>query len=115
MNIARSMILLVQRFGISWNPSQANSERYMQLARAAARDMNVEILEGSVDNTAAVAEVTSSLVSRGADVIVVIGDVTVELGIDAAIASEKKGKIPLIAELPDYVRSELMLEAGRYF
>ena len=52
----------------------------MQMAREAAKKMGVEMLEGSVDNTAAVGEVTSSLVSRGADVIVVIGDVTVGLG-----------------------------------
>ena len=37
----------------------------------------MEILEVSVDNSSAVGEVTSSLISRGADVIVGIGDVTV--------------------------------------
>lgn len=115
MEIARSMNPRVKRFGIPWNPSQANSERYMQLARAAAKEMSVEILEGSVDNTAAVAEVTSSLVSRGADVIVVIGDVTVGLGIDAVIASAKKGKIPVIAVLPDYVRRGALFAAGADF
>jgi putative ABC transport system substrate-binding protein len=115
MQMARRMNPRVQRFGIPWNPSQANSERYMQLARAAAKIMNVEILEGSVDSTAAVGEVTSSLISRGADVIVVIGDVTVGLAIDTVVAQAKKGKIPVIGALPDYVRRGALMAAGADF
>jgi putative ABC transport system substrate-binding protein len=115
METARKMNPRVRRFGIPWNPSQANSLRYMQMAREAAAKMNVEILEGSVDNTAAVGEVTSSLVSRGADTIVVIGDVTVGLAIDAVIAQAKKGRIPVLAALPDYVKRGALLGAGAEF
>ena len=115
MMMARQMNPKVRRFGIPWNPSQANSERYMQLARAAAQQMQVEILEGSVDNTAAVGEVTSSLVARGADVIVVIGDVTVGLAIDSVIAQAKKGRIPVVAALPDYVKRGALMAAGADF
>jgi len=34
METARAMNPRVQRFGIPWNPSQANSVRYMELARS---------------------------------------------------------------------------------
>jgi putative tryptophan/tyrosine transport system substrate-binding protein len=115
MEIARAMNPRVKRFGIPWNPSQANSQKYMEMARDAAKQMGFEVLEGSVDNTAAVGEVTSSLVSRGADTIVVIGDVTVGLGIDAVIASAKKGGIPVIAVLPDYVKRGALFAAGADF
>lgn len=115
METARMMNPRVRRFGIPWNPSQANSLRYMELAREAAIKMNVEILEGSVDNTAAVGEVTSSLISRGADVIVVIGDVTVGLAIDSVIAQAKKGRIPVIGALPDYVTRGALYAAGADF
>jgi putative ABC transport system substrate-binding protein len=115
MEVARQMNPRVRRFGIPWNPSQANSLRYMQLAREAAAKMNVEILEGSVDNSAIVGEVTSSLIARGADVIVVIGDVTVGLAIDSVIAQSKKGKIPVIGALPDYVRRGSLFAAGADF
>jgi putative ABC transport system substrate-binding protein len=115
MAMARRMNPRVQRFGIPWNPSQANSERYMQLARAAAKDMHVEILEGSVDNSAAVGEVTASLIARGADVIVVIGDVTVGMAIDSVVAEAKKGKVPVIGALPAQVRRGVLFGAGADF
>src|SRR5262249_22487109 len=115
MEIARAMNPRVKRYGIPWNPSQANSQKYMEMAREAAKRMGVNILEGSVDNTAAVGEVTSSLVSRGADAIVVIGDVTVGLGIDAVIAAAKKGRIPVVAVLPDYVKRGALFAAGADF
>ena len=115
MEVARQMNPRLRRFGIPWNPSQANSERYMQLAREAAKKMNVEILEGSVDNSAAVGEVTAALITRGAEVIVVIGDVTVGLAIDAVIAQSKKGKIPIVGALPDYVKRGCLFAAGADF
>ena len=105
----------VRKFGIPWNPSQANSERYLQLAHLAAKQMKVEILEGSVENATAVGEVTNSLVSRGADVIVGIGDVTVGLGIDSAIAAARKGRIPVVSALPDYVKRGALYGAGADF
>lgn len=115
MEVTRQMNPRVQRFGIPWNPSQANSERYMQLAREAAKKMDVEILEGSVDNSAAVGEVTAALIARGADVIVVIGDVTVGLAIDAVVQQAKKGKIPVVAALPEYVKRGCLFAAGADF
>jgi putative ABC transport system substrate-binding protein len=115
MLMARQMNPKVRRFGIPWNPSQANSERYMQLARAAAQQMKVEILDGSVDSTAAVGEVTSSLIARGAEVIVVIGDVTVGLAIDSVIAQARKGRVPVVAALPDYVKRGALMAAGADF
>ena len=116
METARKMNPRVRRFGIIRGIRRRRIQlRYMQMAREAAKKMNVEILEGSVDNTAAVGEVTSSLVSHGADTIVVIGDVTVGLAIDAVIAQAKKGRIPVLAALPDYVRRGALLGAGAEF
>ncbi len=115
MAVARRMNPRARRFGIPWNPSQANSERYMQLAHQAAKQMNVEILEGSVENSTAVGEVTDSLIARGADVIVAIGDVTVGLGIDSAIAAARKGRIPLVSALPDYIKRGALYGAGADF
>jgi len=115
LEVARQMNPGVHRFGIPWNPSQANSLRYMELAREAARQQGVEILEGSVDNSAAVGEVTESLIARGAETIVVIGDVTVGLAVDAVISAAKKGKIPVIGALPDYVKRGALFAAGADF
>jgi putative ABC transport system substrate-binding protein len=70
---------------------------------------------GSLMPSAVVGEVTSALISRGADVIVVIGDVTVGLAIDSVIAQARKGKIPVIGALPDYVSRGALFAAGADF
>jgi putative ABC transport system substrate-binding protein len=85
------------------------------MARETAGKMHVELLEGPVDSSAAVGEVTSSLVARGADAILVVGDVTVGLAIDAVIAQARKGKIPVISVLPDAVPRGAAVGVGADF
>jgi putative ABC transport system substrate-binding protein len=115
MEMARRFNPRVHRFGVPWNPSQANSQRYLEMARESAAQMKVELLEGSVDNTAAVGEVTSSLISRGADTILVVGDVTVALAIDAVVAECRKAKIPVLTLLPADVKRGALAGAGADF
>jgi len=115
MELARKLNPRVQRFGIPWNPSQANSERYVKSAREAAAAMGLELLEGSVESTTAVGEVTASLVSRGAECILVVGDVTVGLGIDAVIAAARNGRIPVLSVLPDSVPRGALIGVGADF
>lgn len=115
MELAQKLNPRVRKFGIPWNPSQANSQRYLELAREAAAKMHLELLEGSVDNTAAVGEVTSSLISRGAEVVLVVGDVTVALAIDAVIAECRKARIPALTLMPADVKRGALAGAGADF
>jgi ABC-type uncharacterized transport system substrate-binding protein len=104
-----------KKFGLPWNPSQANSEKFTVLARAASKELGLELLEAAVDNTAAVGETVSSLVARGAEAILVLGDVTVALAIDAVVAEAKKGKIPVLSLLPETVPRGSLYGAGADF
>lgn len=118
----RELLLAAQRFnprakkfGLPWNPSQANSEKFTIMTRAAAKEFGLELLEAAVDNTAAVGETVSSLVARGAESILVTGDVTVALAIDAVVAEAKKGKIPVLSLLPESVPRGALYGAGADF
>jgi putative ABC transport system substrate-binding protein len=104
-----------KKFGLPWNPSQANSLKFTTMARAAAQEMGLEILEAAVDNTAAVGESVASLVARGSDAILVLGDVTVALAIDAVVSEAKKGKIPVLSTLPETVARGPLYGAGADF
>lgn len=104
-----------KKFGLPWNPSQANSEKFTRMARIAAAEMGLELLEAAVDNTAAVGETVGSLVSRGAEAILVLGDVTVALAIDTVVSEAKKGKIPVLSLLPDAVGRGSLYGAGADF
>ena len=113
---ARRLNPRVKKLGLPWNQSQANSERYAGIARETARRLGIELLEGSVDNTAAVGEVTSALALRGADAILVFGDLTVGMGIDALIASARRAKIPVLATIPGTVgKGVLFAEGADYY
>jgi ABC-type uncharacterized transport system substrate-binding protein len=115
LSAARRFNPRVKRLGLPWNPAQANSEKYAQMARAAARTMGMELLEGSVGNTTEVGQVTASLVARGADVILALGDLTVAVGIDAVVAEARKGKIPVLSILTDTVAHGALFAAGADF
>jgi putative ABC transport system substrate-binding protein len=112
LEAARQFNPRIRRFGLPWNPSQSNSQRFTEMAREEAKKMNVELLEAAVDNTAAVGETVSSLISRGAEAILVLGDLTVALGIDAVVAEARKGRIPVLSVMPDAVPHGALYAAG---
>jgi len=97
---AQRMNPSLKRMGLPWNPSQTNSEVYTRILRAKARELGIELMEGSVDNTSMVGETTASLVARGADAVMFTGDMTVALGMDALIAAATKGRVPVFSSLP---------------
>jgi putative ABC transport system substrate-binding protein len=112
MEIARKFNPQLKSFGLPWNPSQANSERYTKMAREVAKKMGVELIEGSVDSATMVGEVTGSLVSRGADAILALGDLTVATAIDSVVAEARKGRVPVISVMPDTASRGALYAAG---
>lgn len=105
----------LKRIGLPWNPSQSNSEMYTRMTRAAAPQLGIEILEGTVDSTPAVGEVVASLVARGAEAILSIPDLTVMIAIDAAVAEAEKGGVPVFSTQPDTVSRGVLLAMGADF
>ncbi len=112
---AKHMQPRLKRVGLPWNPSQSNSETYTKMARAAAPKLGLELLEGTVDATPAVGEVVASLVARGSEAILVTGDVTVGLAIDAVVAEARRGGVPVIATQPLMTARGVLLALGADF
>jgi putative tryptophan/tyrosine transport system substrate-binding protein len=110
--IAKRLNPQLKRIGLPWNPSQSNSETYTRIARIAAPPLGIELLEGTVDATPAVGEVVASLVGRGAEAILVTGDLTVSLAIDTVIAEAFKGKVPVVSTQPDTAARGVLLALG---
>jgi ABC-type uncharacterized transport system substrate-binding protein len=101
-----------RKFGLPWNPAQANSEKFTKMARVAAKKLNVELIEGSVDSTTVVGQVTGSLVARGADAILALGDLTVATAIDAVVGEARNGKIPVLSVIPDAASHGALYASG---
>jgi putative tryptophan/tyrosine transport system substrate-binding protein len=106
----------LRRVGLPWNPSYSNSETYTRIARKAAAQLGLELLEGNVDATPAAGEVVASLVARGAEAILTTGDLTVSLAIDAVVNEARRGGIPVFATQPSLgARGVLLAMGGDYY
>ncbi len=110
--MAKRMNPQLKRVGLPWNPSQSNSETYTRMARAAAPGLGIDLMEATVDTTPAVGEVIASLVGRGAEAILVTGDLTVSLAIDTAIAEAAEGGVPLFSTQTDAAPRGALLALG---
>jgi ABC-type uncharacterized transport system substrate-binding protein len=76
----------LQKVGVVWNPSEANSEASTLMAREACRKLGIELIEVTVDASAGVAEAAKAVVTRGVQAIWFGGDSTVAVGFDALVA-----------------------------
>jgi putative tryptophan/tyrosine transport system substrate-binding protein len=90
----------VQRVGVAHNPSESNSRRFMELARAACASRQIELVEAAVENSSGVVEAIQSTISRGADAIFVPGDTTVVSVIDSIVTQASKAGLPVFTVVP---------------
>jgi ABC-type uncharacterized transport system substrate-binding protein len=100
LEMARRLNPRLQRVGLPWNPAEANSQSYTRAARESVRRLGLELLEGNVENSMAVGEVTDSLIARGAEAILMTGDNTVSVASDTVLARVRQAGIPAMATTP---------------
>jgi putative ABC transport system substrate-binding protein len=112
LEMARRLNPRLRAIGLPWNPAEANSQSYTHAAREAAGRLGLELLEGNVENSTAVGEVTDSLVARGAEAILMTGDNTVSIAADTVIASARKARIPAMATSPESVGKGALFAIG---
>ncbi len=115
LSIAKRMNPQLKRIGLPWNPTQSNSESYTRMARASAPRLGLSLLEGNVESTPSVGEVVASLVGQGAEAILVTGDLTVSLAIDAVVSEASKGRVPVFSTQPDLGVHGVLLAIGGDF
>jgi putative ABC transport system substrate-binding protein len=112
LEMARRLNPRLRSVGLPWNPAEANSQSYTHAAREAARRLGLELLEGNVENSTAVGEVTDSLIARGAEAILMTGDNTVNIASDTVLASARKARIPAISTAPSTVAQGALFAIG---
>jgi len=100
--VAEQLELLTQlcpdarRIGVLYNAGEVNSVVQVGLAQAAAVDLGLEIVEGTVANVGEVRAATESLVGR-VDAIYIPTDNTVVSGAEAALAVADQHSLPVIS------------------
>jgi putative ABC transport system substrate-binding protein len=113
--MARRLNPRLRSVGLPWNPAEANSQSFTHATREAARHLGLELLEGNVESSTVVGEVTDSLVARGAEAILITGDNTVAVGADTLLASARKARIPVMSALPSVVGRGALFALGADF
>jgi ABC-type uncharacterized transport system substrate-binding protein len=110
--IARRMLPSLKTVGVAWDPAQANSRRFLQDARAYCAKMDITLLESQVESTAAVREAVDSLISRGAQVLWVGGDITVSNAMETVVTACRHARIPVFSILPGDPKRGTLFDIG---
>ena len=112
LKLAKKLKPEIQKVALPWNPTETNSQVCTKIARAAAKEIGVELIEGNVENSSVVQQVTDSLISRGADAVLVSADLTVAAAMDALIGTATKNGLPVFSVLPSAVQKGAVLAMG---
>jgi putative ABC transport system substrate-binding protein len=115
LEMARRLNPRLRSVGLPWNPAEANSQSFTRVVREVAGRLGLKLLEGSVENSTGVGEVTDSLIARGAEAILITGDNTVGIGADTLLASASKARIPVMSALPSVVGRGALFAIGADF
>src|SRR6185369_1860195 len=90
--MAKQMRPELKTVGLVWNPTESNSEAQTRLARSVCAELGITLIEANAENSIAVAEAASSLTARGAEALLLTGDVTVMMAADAVVAAARRAR-----------------------
>ena len=111
-HMARRLAPRLARVGAPWNPSEANSEACIRIARTICKELRIDLLEANVEGSAAVREAVASLVGRGAEAIWVGGDSTVLSSLDAVIGPARAAGVPVFTSVPGCAARGALFDLG---
>ncbi|MEK6257383.1 MAG: ABC transporter substrate-binding protein [Planctomycetota bacterium] len=112
LRMARQLNPKLARVGIAWNPAEVNSEICTKLAREACGELKLELLEATVENTAAVSEAIASLIARDVDVLWIGGDVSVLAAFEVVANAAKNAHIPVCTCMPGNAAKGSLFDVG---
>lgn len=101
----------VQKIGVLYNTSEVNSVVQIDLAKAAAAELGLTIVEATATNSSEVDQAAKSLVGK-VDAIYVPGDNTVVSALEAVIKVAEKNKLLVIATEGDSVQRGCVATIG---
>jgi len=100
MRLAQTIVPSARRYGIIWNPTEANSEVVTKLAREAAPKLGIELVEQTISKADEVLQAAQALVTKGIDLFFISTDSTVVSAFEAVVKVANENKKPLIANDP---------------
>ncbi len=111
-DIAKQMNPNLKKVGTVWCTSEVCSEACVMLAREKCNELNIELVEMSVESSTQVLEAGMSISMRGIEAIWLGGDNVVESGIDQLIKAASKAEIPMFTNNPYKVYGNVLFGLG---
>ncbi len=112
VKIIKEIMPDIQKLGVVWNPTEACSEACTEIMRSSTKELGIELLEVTVTGSMEVQVAAQSVIGNGAEAILVGGDNTVELAIDAMIQEGKKERIPIFTTNPPQAEKGALMSIG---
>jgi ABC-type uncharacterized transport system substrate-binding protein len=110
--LAREMRPELKRVGVVWNPSEANSESQLKVARKTCQSLNIDLAESTAENSVGVGEAAGALIARGVEALWVPGDVTVLVAVQSLIQVAQKAHIPVFTVIPPNTERGALFDIG---
>lgn len=112
IHLARAMRPDLKRIGTVYNSSEANSEAQLAIARRVCKEMGIDLVESTVDNSSGVGEATAALCSKGVEAVFMPGDVTVLVAAEGLISAAKKAGVPVFTVTPPNAKKGALFDLG---
>jgi len=110
--IAREMNPDLKRVGVVWCTGETCSEACVQKARIICKELNIELVEMSVETVSQVYEAALAVCLKDVDALWIGGDNVVESAIDMYIGAASKNIIPVFTNNPKHAFNGAMANLG---
>jgi len=100
MRVAQLSVPTAKKFGIIWNPAEANSAVVTQIARDVALKLGVELIEQTISKSDETLQAAQALVTKGIDLFFISTDSTVVASFESVVKVATDSKKPLFANDP---------------
>lgn len=109
---ARQMQPGLKRVGLVWDPSEANSVVTTTLARKVCASMGITLVEANAENSTAISEAVSSVLSRRVQAIWISPDLIASHGMELIVSKAKAAQVPVFTSVPASGISGALFELG---
>ena len=110
--LARGANPKLVKVGVVWNPAESNSEASTMMAREVCKQLNIELVEMTIDSSSAVLDAVKALLARQVQAIWAGGDATVAPAIEALIRTAADGGVPVFSNMPGNVKQGALFALG---
>src|SRR4051794_36060885 len=100
MRLAQKCVPTAKKYGIIWNPTEANSAVVTGVARDAAPKLGVELIEQTISKSDEALQAAQALVAKGIDLFFISTDSTVVASFESVVKVAIDSKKPLFANDP---------------